>query len=142
MSAITVRGSRKSHQSLERSAGTPEPADPAAHYRIEPGETAPEYFPAGLRGLCDAMARAGWLSVAHGPQQVLATRPEGGKLPPCTDQRIREYAAGLETWSAAGASVVQAARPEPESSRPVRKPARQTSGRPDSSGVVLALRGM
>jgi len=138
---ITVVGSRTSHQSLERSAGTPEPADPAAYYRVTPGETAPEHFGAGLRGLCNALARAGWLSVAHGPQRVLATRPEGGKLPACTDRAIREYAAGLETWSAAGAGVMtQAAKPEPAPRRPAR-----SSGRPDKAakpGVVMHLRGI
>ena len=138
---VTVVGSRKSHQSLERSAGTPEPADPAAYYRVEPGETAPEHFGAGLRGLCDAMARAGWLSISGGPQEVLVTRPEGGKLPACTDRVIRRYEGGQEGWSAAGAGVVrQAATTEPAPR--ARKPAGQSSGQPENRGVVMALRGI
>jgi hypothetical protein len=137
-----VVGSRTSHQSLERSAGAPEPADPRAYYRVEPGESAPEYFGAGLSGLTDAMARAGWLSVAHGAQQVAVTRPEGHpRLPACTDQVIRAYEAGRETFTTAAPGVMpQAAKPEPAPRR-ARRPARG-SGRPEGPAMVMHLRGI
>lgn len=103
----TVVGSRKSAQSLERSAGTPEPADPDTWYRVEPGETHPEYFPGSLAGIIDADARAGFLSVGLGKQRVLATRAKpleiGGRvlLPACQDKVIRRYTGGHQLWSAA-----------------------------------------
>jgi hypothetical protein len=98
----TVVGSRKSAQSLERSAGTPEPADPAAHYRVEPGETHAEYFPGSLAGLVAAGARAGFLSVGHPPQRVLATRAKPrGPLPACQDQVLSRWRGGRQLWAAA-----------------------------------------
>jgi hypothetical protein len=118
-------GSRKSHQSLERSAGAPEPPVPGTYYRVEPGETGPEYFRCDLKGLTGAIARAGWLSVANPPQRILVTRPDGHPLlPGCQDKVIRRYRGGQEIWSAASG------KPD------------ESSGRPEDPRLTLALRGM
>jgi len=129
MSAKTTTvGSRTSHQSLEQSAGLPEPADPGAHYCVDPGETAREYFPSRpgqsmLEALTSAIARAAWLSVALPPQRVLATRGEGHRLlAPCQDKVIRRYRGGREIWSAASKT------PDPGDDPPGR--------------LTLALKGM
>jgi hypothetical protein len=112
-------GSRKSHQSLERSAGTPEPANPGSHYQVAPGETHPEFFPDTLKGQSDAISRAAWLSVGHSPQRVLVTRAAARhRLPACQDKVIRRFRNGQEIWSAASS------QPDPE------------------PGVVLDLRGI
>jgi hypothetical protein len=114
MSAKTTTvGSRTSHQSLEQSAGLPEPADPGAHYCVDPGETAREYFPSRpgqsmLEALTSAIARAAWLSVAL--------------LAPCQDKVIRRYRGGREIWSAASKT------PDPGDDPPGR--------------LTLALKGM
>jgi hypothetical protein len=125
MSIRTV-GSRKSSQSLERSAGLPAPLDPATYYRVDPGEASPEYFPnkpgqSMLTALCDAIARAGFLSVGLPPQRVLATRPEGHRLlRACQDQVIRRFRGGQEIWSA------RTGEPDPGDSQPAPAPAAAT----------------
>jgi hypothetical protein len=92
-------GRRPSSQSLERSAGTPEPADPATYYCVTPGETRPEYFRYNPAGIGDAMARAKWLS---GPtQRELATHPDGLTGPAVRDKVFRRYREGREIWAAA-----------------------------------------
>jgi hypothetical protein len=126
MSAKTTKvvGSRPSRQSLERAAGTPEPADPGAFYRVEPGETHPEFFPDSLPGQAKAIARAEWLSVAHSVQRVLITRDVPRlALPACRDKVIRRCRGGASLWAASGG--------QPDRGEPA-----------GEAAVVLDLRGM
>jgi hypothetical protein len=59
----------------DRPAGTPEPAIPGDCYRIEPGETGPEFFAPDLAGCEHAMTRARRLSAAGPAQHVTRIRP-------------------------------------------------------------------
>jgi len=93
-----ARPGAASHQSLEASRGAPAPADPDAYYRVEPGETAPEYWRLGLgpEGMDGAIRRAAWLSVAGPAQRLLVTRPAAGHRPACRDRVIKRYRGGNE----------------------------------------------
>jgi hypothetical protein len=88
-----VRPGAASLQALERSRGSPEPADPGAYWAVDPGdgEHGREHFPPGPRGMKAAMKRALWLSVSDPPQRLLYTRPANRHGPAVTDKIIARY---------------------------------------------------
>jgi hypothetical protein len=152
-----TRDPRTKRQSLERSAGTPEPAKPDSYYCLQPGEgeSPAEYFPDTLQGQSDAIARAVWLSMGRPDTfRVLATHPEGGNLPACTDKVFQRYRGGQQIWSASSAVTPAPAAADPgpapaarlaavRPDAPAGRKARQgTAARPAPGGLVMDLRGM